>query len=60
LFVNPPKEYTFTPTTIFLKPGEYHLNNLGRLDPALLFSATNYTKFTNFLFFFVLIREIRG
>jgi len=32
----------------------YHLNNLGRLDPALLFSATNYTNFTNFLFFFVL------
>ena len=35
--------------------GKYHLNNLGRLDPALLFSATNYTNFTNFLFFFVLL-----
>ncbi len=35
----------------------YHLNNPGRLEPVLLFSATNYT---NFPFFFVLIREIRG
>jgi len=44
----------------FMPVARYHLNNLGRLGPALLFSATNYTNFTNFLFFFVLIREIRG
>ena len=26
----------------------YLLNNPGRLEPGLLFSATNYTNFTNF------------
>jgi len=36
----------------------YLLNNPGRLEPGLLFSATNYTNFTNFPLFFVLIREI--
>jgi len=34
----------------------YHLNNPGRLKPVLLFSAMNYTNFTNFPIFFVLIR----
>ena len=36
----------------------YLLNNPGGLEPGLLFSATNYTNFTNFPLFFVLIREI--
>jgi hypothetical protein len=42
------------------KDKKYLLNNPGRLEPVLLFSATNYTNFTNFPLFFVLIREIRG
>ncbi len=45
-------------TIVFLKMLVYLLNNPGRLEPVLLFSATNYTNFTNFPLFFVLIREI--
>ncbi len=67
----PKKHYTIEQSrdkglgTRLIWPRGYHLNNPGHPEPVLLFSATNswtllaHTahNFTNFLLFFVLIRE---